>query len=246
MKCSGVESIVSGARVLITSRVLEERPEALARLVDRGCRLIENPDGSRIDRSALGRLLESADALVVGTQLIDAAMLRNTPTLRVIVKAGTGVDNIDVAAAAIRGIRVVATAGANAEAVADYTFGLLLAAARRITAADRSVREGRWERFTGVDVHRKIFGIVGLGNVGRAVARRAAGFAMRVLAVDVQYDEEFIREYRVAPVELDRLLSESDFISLHVPLMPSGGHLLNRERIARMKQGAILVNTARG
>jgi phosphoglycerate dehydrogenase-like enzyme len=246
MKHSGVEPVVTGARVLITSRVVEQRPVALARLVERGCRLIENPDGSRVGRSTLGRLLESADALLVGTQSIDAAMLAQTPALRVIVKAGTGVDNIDLDAAAMRGIRVAATAGANAEAVADYTFGLLLAAARRITDADRSVREGRWERFTGADVHQKTLGIVGLGNVGRAVARRAAGFEMRILAVDVQYDDAFLQEYRVDPVDLDRLLSESDFVSLHIPFMPLGGHLLNRERITRMKHGSILVNTARG
>jgi D-3-phosphoglycerate dehydrogenase len=246
MKHSGVESMVTGARVLVTSRVLEQRPVALARLLERGCRLIENPDGSRVGRLALGRLLESADALVVGTQSIDAAMLAKTPTLRVIVKAGTGVDNIDLDAAAARGIQVAATAGANAEAVADYTFGLLLAAARRITDADRSVRQGRWERFTGADVHQKTLGIVGLGNVGRAVARRAAGFEMRVLALDVHYDEAFLRHYRIVPADLDRLLSESDFVSLHIPLMPLGGHLLNRERIARMKPGTILINTARG
>lgn len=237
---------VRGARVLITSRVVEQSPSALARLAAAGCTVVDNPDGGRIGRDALSRLLAATEGLIVGTQRVDAAMFAQASTLRVIVKAGAGVDNIDLDAAEARGVEVAATAGANAEAVADYVFALLLAVARRVTDADRSVRAGRWERFTGVDVCRKTLGIVGLGHVGRAVARRASGFAMRVLAVDVRYDDAFLREHRVMPVALDDLLAQSDFVSLHLPFLPASGAFLDRERIARMKPGAIVINTARG
>ncbi len=235
-----------GKRVLITSRVVEQSPAALARLIDRGCRILDNPDGGRIDREGLARRLAEADALIAGTQPIDGATLERSSHLRVIVKAGAGVDNIDVDAARRRGIRVASTSGANAEAVADYALGLLLAVARRIPAADQSVRAGQWQRFVGVDLHRKTLGILGLGHVGRAVARRARGFEMRVLAYDVQYDEAFLKASGVEAVPAEVVFAESDFVSLHLPLLPSTHHFLNRERLAMMKPGAIVVNTARG
>ena len=236
----------SGARVLITSRVVEQSEAAMAQLTSAGCKLVENPQGGQIDGATLTRLLQQSDGLIVGTQTVNAETLAGAPALRAIVKAGAGIDNIDADAATKRGIRVTATAGANAEAVADYTFAMLLAAARKIVDADRSVREGKWARFTGVDAFGKTLGIVGLGHIGRGVARRAAGFSMRVLAYDIQYDQEFLKAVCVLPTGLDSLLAQSDFVSLHAPRTPSGGFLIGREQIAQMKRGAILVNTARG
>ena len=232
--------------VLITSSVVERVAEARAYLTRHGFQVLDNPWGARIERAALASRLLETDVLIVGTQRLDEELLRGAPRLRVVVKAGAGLDNVDVAAAERRGIRVSATPGANAQAVADYTFGLLLAAARRIVVADRSVRTGEWGRYVGVDVHGKVLGVVGLGAIGRGVVRRARGFDMQVVAHDVVYDEEFLHRHEVRPASLDALLETADFVTLHVPLTTETHHLIDAERLRRMKPTAILVNTARG
>lgn len=193
------------------------------------------------------------DALVsLLTDRIDDALLDLAPRLRVVANVAVGVDNVDLAACARRGIVVTNTPGVLTEATADLAFGLLLAAARRIAEGDRLVRAGGWTGWTptfmlGARVHGSTLGIVGLGRIGRAMARRARGFGMKVLysqRTRLSPDMERALGARYAP--LDELLADSDAVTLHCPLGPETRHLMNAERLARMKPGSVLVNTARG
>jgi len=185
------------------------------------------------------------------TDRIDDALMAAAPRLRVISQMAVGYDNIDVAAATRRGIVVGYTPDVLTEATADMAFALLMAAARRLVEAVDYARAGRWRTWgpltlLGHDVHGATLGIVGLGRIGRAVARRARGFDMRVLYYDCARDEAAEREFGPACLDLDTLLAESDFVTLHVPLTPATRHLIGREQLRRMKPTAVLINTSRG
>lgn len=203
------------------------------------------------DPAALAGHLAGADALIVRNQTrVDAALLAGVPHLRVVGRLGVGLDNIDLAAARQRGIRVVCAQGANAVAVAEYVFAAMLAVARRLEAASLDVAAGRWDRrrFTGTELFGKTLGIVGLGDIGARLARRAQAFGVRVLAYDPYVADTAlaVAEFGVERVEPDRLLAESDYVSLHVPLTPSTRGLIGAAALARMKPGAWLIDTARG
>ncbi len=184
----------------------------------------------------------------IDEEVMDAA----GPSLKVISNHAVGVDNVDVAAATARHIPVGHTPGILTETTADFAFGLLLAAARRIVEGDSCVRRGGWKTWgptfmLGQDVHGATLGIVGFGRIGQAVARRALGFAMRVLYYDPHpkaLPEDLIPH--IQAVDFDVLLRESDFITLHTPLTPQTHHLFNDQAFEKMKPSAILVNTARG
>jgi glyoxylate reductase len=197
---------------------------------------------------ALRREAAEADGLVcLLTDRIDAALLAACPRLRVVASCSVGLDHVDLAAARAHGVRVGHTPGVLTETTADLAFALLLAAARRVAEGDRYVREGRWRTWEpdlllGRDVHGATLGVVGLGAIGRAVARRAAGFGMRVLG----WSRSGRPVAGVEPVPLERLLAESDFVSLHVALAKETERLIDAGALARMKPGAILVNTTRG
>jgi glyoxylate reductase len=183
------------------------------------------------------RARDAEGLLTLLTDRVDAALIDRCPRLRAISNYAVGVDNIDLAAAAARGIPVGHTPGVLTDATADLAFTLLLAAARRLTDAVRSVRDGEWlpwepAMHLGYDVHGATLGIVGFGRIGQAVARRAAGFEMTVV--------------HTAAEPLEAVLDKSDFVSLHVPLTPATHHLIDAAALARMRRTAILVNTARG
>ncbi len=183
---------------------------------------------------------------------IDAALMNTAPKLRVISNMAVGYDNIDIPEATRRGILVGNTPGVLTETTADFTFALLLAAARRVVEADVFTRTGQWKTWgpmvmLGQDIHHATLGIVGLGRIGAEVAKRAKGFGMKVLYYDQQRWREEERQLDVEYVpELSALLSRSDFISLHLPLSPQTYHLIGSTEFALMKPTAILVNTSRG
>jgi glyoxylate reductase len=199
--------------------------------------------------SALRAALANADAVLsMITDKIDARMIADAPRLRVISNLGVGVDNIDLDAATRAGIPVGHTPGVLTDATADLAFGLLMATARRIAEADRHVRAGKWRTWgpmtmLGHDVHSSTLGIIGFGAIGQAMARRATGFGMRVLYLKHSSSKLFAG---AVGVTLPRLLAESDYVSLHVPLTSETYHMIGAREFARMKPGAILVNTARG
>ena len=198
---------------------------------------------------ALREGLADADALLVRSETrVTEDLLGKAPRLRVIGRAGAGVDTIDVAAATARGIVVVNAPGGNAVAAGEQALALMFALARRIAAADASMKRGEWSRskYVGLELTGKTLGLVGLGRVGSEVARRALGLQMRVLVYDPYVPDEHVRRLGCEPMDLDALLPECDFVSLHVPLTESTRGLMGSERLARMRDGAYLVNCARG
>ena len=197
--------------------------------------------------------LRGKDGLVCHiVSAIDDEVLAAAPTVKVVANVAVGYNNIDVAAARRRGVVITNTPDVLTETTADFAWALLMAAARRVVEADRHVRSGEWDRWLwellwGADIHGKTLGIVGFGRIGRAVARRALGFNMRVLYQDaVPADATVERDLRASRVDLETLLREADFVSLHTPFLPETRHLMNARTLRLMKQSAILVNAARG
>jgi D-3-phosphoglycerate dehydrogenase len=189
------------------------------------------------------------DALIVRSQSkVTREVIEGGQQLRVIGRAGVGVDNIDVDAATSRGIMVINSPEGNTISAAEHTFGLLLAASRWIPQAQASMRRGEWDRksFTGSELYGKTLGIVGFGRIGREVGERAAAFRMKILAYDPFINEEFAKERGAELVTLDDLLKRSDFVTLHMPKTAETDGLINATRLATMKPSAILVNCARG
>ena len=198
------------------------------------------------DLSALGRV----DAWIVRSRSqVDAAALRSAaPRLRVVGRAGVGVDNIDLEAARQFGVTVVTAPQASTTAVAELTIGLMLALAREIPAADAALRRGEWPKASmfGSELQGKTLGLLGFGRIGRAVAARAAAFGMSRLAFDPYLDDDAIRAGGAQPASLEALLAGSDYVSLHLPLTAESRGVFDRSAIARMKPGARLVCAARG
>jgi len=203
-------------------------------------------------RDVLLREAAAADGLIaLLTDRIDAELLDAALRLQVVSNVAVGYDNIDVAEATRRAVLVTNTPGILTETTADFAFALLMAAARRVVEADRYTRQGRWKTWgpqllLGQDVHGACLGIVGLGAIGLEVAKRARGFGMRLLYQDHRRRPREERRYGLVHTELDQLLREADFVSLHVPLTDDTRHLIGERELSLMKPTAILVNTARG
>ena len=197
----------------------------------------------------LVELVPEFDALVVRSETrVTARVLDAGKRLRVVGRAGVGVDNIDVPAATAKGILVVNAPRGNIIAAAEHTIGLLFALARNIPQADASVKRGEWTRskFTGVEVRGKVLGLVGLGNIGSEVAKRAQGLEMEVVAYDPAVPPDRAEQFNVRLVALDELLRSADFISIHAPLVESTRNLIDARRLAQVKPSARLLNAARG
>ncbi|HLG95625.1 MAG TPA: phosphoglycerate dehydrogenase [Bryobacteraceae bacterium] len=193
--------------------------------------------------------LSNADALIVRSGLtVDAKLLAQAPKLRVIGRAGVGVDNVDLAAATSAGVLVMNTPGGNAVSVAEHTMALALSLARSIPAASASTKAGKWEKrkFMGTELRGKTLGIVGLGSVGREVVKRAAAFEMRIVANDPYVNSQTATSVGVELVDLPTLYAESDYITLHTALTPESHRMLSREAFAKMKKGVRIINCARG
>jgi D-3-phosphoglycerate dehydrogenase len=193
--------------------------------------------------------LADADALVVRSAVqVDDALLEHAPKLRVIGRAGVGVDNIDAEAATRRGIVVMNTPGANAVAVAELTIGLMIALARKVPAANATMHAGKWEKknLQGTELRAKTLGILGLGRIGLEVAKRARGFGMEIVGTDPFVSPALARENGIALVPIEELFSKSDYLTLHVGLTPQTTGIINAKTIATMKKGVRIVNCARG
>jgi len=193
--------------------------------------------------------LPEADALVVRSAVkVTKEVLEKAPKLRVIGRAGVGVDNVDLNAATAAGVIVMNTPGGNAVSVAEHTIALMLAMARSVPQASNSTRAGKWEKkkFMGNEVRGKTLGVIGLGSIGREVVKRARAFEMRILASDPFVSPQIAADLDVTLVDLARLYAESDYITIHVALTPETQKLISREAIAQMKPGVRIVNCARG
>ena len=220
-----------------------------------GLAILEAAPGVSVDyrpglsEDALAAAIGDYDALVIRSgSRVTARVIELGHKLRVIGRAGIGVDNIDVRAAVRRGIVVMNTPTGNAVTTAEHALSLLLSLTRLIPQASASLRAGKWEknRFEGREISGKTLGVIGLGNIGRVVADRAQGLKLHVLGYDPALTAEGARELGVELVSLEQLFVRSDFITLHTPLTPQTRHLLNREAFGKMKPGVMIVNAARG
>ena len=201
------------------------------------------------ERPELVQMIRNFDALIVRSLTkVDAALIGGGKRLRVIGRAGIGVDNVDVAAATKQGILVVNAPTANLVSAAEHTFALLLSLVRNITQADLSVKSGEWDRkkFLGTELQAKCLGIVGLGRIGRSAAQRAKAFDMQIVAFDPYLDAAVAQKIDVQMMPLDELMHLADIVTLHTPLTDQTRNLVGREQIGRMKPGAFLINCGRG
>ena len=236
--------------VLITARYFAVDPQPLEVLRAHGCTLVHTDldwtlgDGNVPAARTVELLRDVAGAIIASLPLTES-VLAQAPALQVIAIRGVGYDAVDVDAATARGIPVLIAPGFT-ESVADYTFGLMLAVVRQVAQADRLVRAGRWEVLVSTDVYRKTLGIIGLGRIGKAVARRARGFDMPILATDVVRDDAFARQYEVIYVPLEVLLRRADIVSINAPLSQGTRQLIDAQALSLMKPTALLINTARG
>lgn len=230
-------------RVLLADKI---PASGLAPLQDDRFELI---DSTGLEGAELREALQGVDGVVIrSTTTIDRASLPDNGRLRVIGRAGVGVDNIDVEAATERGIAVFNAPSGNTISAAELTLALILAVMRKVPAADRSMRQGGWDRkqFRGAELHGKTLALVGAGRIGSEVARRARVFGMRIVAYDPFLQEERARQLGIEILPLDQALAQGDVISLHVPLTDATANLLDRERLALIRPNAVVVNAARG
>ncbi len=234
-------------RIVVTRVIPEPALEKLAEVFE----VVLDREDKPLSRDLLKEKVKDADALLcMLTEKIDAEILDAAPRLKCVANYAVGFNNIDVDHATQKGIAVCNTPGVLTQTTADLAWALIMAAARRIVESDRLVRAGKftgWEPMLmlGVDVHEKTLGIIGMGRIGQAVARRAQGFDMKILWHDPGTDpDKFPSDYQKA--DLEELCRKSDFISLHAPLTPETRHLIGAQQFALMKKTAVLVNTARG
>jgi glyoxylate reductase len=238
------------AKSLLISNAL---PQEAVGLIPKDFTLDYNDADAPLSKAEFVSRLKGKDGLVCHIiSTIDDEVLAAAPTLKVVANVAVGYNNIDVAAAKRRGVTVTNTPDVLTETTADFAWALLMATARRVVEADHYARSGRWKAWKwdllwGADVHGKTLGIVGFGRIGRAVARRALGFNMRVLYHDaVRADAAVERDLRAIATDLETLLREADFVTLHTNLTPEARHLIGERTLRLMRKSAIVVNAARG
>jgi D-3-phosphoglycerate dehydrogenase len=227
--------------VAVTPRSFRQTRGAHLRRLEQSGLLVRYPTVDRpLDEREMVELVRGCEGVIVGVESVSPAVLDAGP-IRVVVKYGSGLDNIDLEATSAREVTVVATAEANARSVAELTIALMLALARHVVAHDRLVRSGSWARRPGIELEGKRLGLVGYGAIGRTVAELAKGLGLTVVAHDTALDGA-----DVELMELDELLASSDVVSLHLPLDKRTRGLLGARELGLMRPGALLVNTARG
>ncbi len=230
-----------------TSFLKPENAAAKAKLELFADEVVYNDLGRPLQADEILERLDGVDGYVAGLDYITADVLEKAPaSLKVISRYGAGVDRVDMAAATAKGIKVTNTPGTNSVAVCELAFALMLCAARNVPKLHTAVEKGEWPRSQGIELRGKTLGIVGMGAIGKNLAIRAKAFGMTVNAYDPYFDEAFAKENGIGRLVLDEVLTTSDFISLHVPLNDSTRHMIDAEKIAEMKDGAIVINTARG
>jgi len=236
--------------VLITSRIIGTTVlKPVEMLKAAGVTIADNPHlaaGKNLKEDQLAALIKGIDGIIVGEDDVTRKVIEAADQLKVISKNGVGVNQIDIAAATAKGVVVTNTPGANSNAVADLTFGLMLSVARRIPFAHNATREGKWDKFFGTEVGGRRSAFVGTGYIGKGVARRARGFEMRILGYDVVQDADFAAQAGLTYVPLETIFREADFVTLHLPLTKETQGIVTREHLRMMKRTAYLVNIARG
>ena len=201
------------------------------------------------DKEELAKIIGQYDGLAIRSATkVTAKLLESAPNLKVIGRAGIGVDNVDIPAASKRGVIVMNTPFGNSVTTAEHAIAMMFAVARQIPSADTSTQAGKWEksRFMGVELFNKTLGVIGAGNIGSIVCNRALGLSMKVVAYDPFLTEERAKQIGVTKLELDELLARADFITLHVPLTDKTRNILSKEALTKTKKGVLIINCARG
>jgi D-3-phosphoglycerate dehydrogenase len=234
-------------RVLVATRSFgSTSPKPWDVLAEAGVEVVKADMKIEMTEARLMELLKDIDGAIIGVVPMTASVLEKAPRLKVVSMHGVGVDHVDLKAAAKLGIVIANCPGTNDQAVADLTIGLMIAIARNIPNVDRQLRQGGWGRHSGNELWRKTLGLIGMGRIGRGVAKRALGFDMKVLVNDpyVQQDQIDLPDVRLT--SLEEVIKEADFLSLHAVLNDETRKMMNLDRFQAMKRSAFLVNTARG
>lgn len=238
---------LGSCRVLVTPRSFGRHdPQLKTELEAMVGRVIYNPFGRSLSSAEVGELLPGCDGYIAGLDTIDRAALEPADQLRVIARYGVGVDRVDLEAAREKGIVVTNTPGANAASVAELAIGLMLSLARMIPVANQETKAGQQPRIQGVSLEGKIVGLMGLGAIGKRVASRLQGFDCAILAYDPLVDAAEAQAVGAVLCPQEEVVARSDFLSLHVPLLPETRGMVDASFLDRMKPGAFLINTARG
>ena len=218
--------------------------EARTMLTEAGFEIVSNDTGRILSREEQKALIKDAYAIIAGTEKYDRDMLEGCDNLKVVTRFGVGTDNFDLQTMREMGIQVGVIANYNA--VAEFALTLILAVMKNLPRYDAAVRDGKWSRFSMRELTGKTVGLVGFGRIGRRLAELLSGFGVTILAYDPFINEEAAKERNVQAADLDELLARADVVSLHLPSTEETHHLINAENIAKMKDGAYLINTARG
>jgi D-3-phosphoglycerate dehydrogenase len=235
-------------KILVTPTSMQEgkKSNAIDRLKSFSEDLVYNPYGRPLTEEELIPLLKDCDGYIAGLDDVTEKVLSQSKKLKVVSRYGAGVDRVNLAAAKANNIKVTNTPGVNATAVAELALGLILDLARNISFLDKKTRTGEWARSTGIELKGKTIGILGLGAIGKNLAKYAQGLSMKVMAYDPFIQEEYAKENHIIIARFDEVIENSDVISLHLPLTSETRHLIDKEVISRMKKEALVINTSRG
>lgn len=235
-------------KIIVTARSFGKTDHAAEDLLCKhGYEVVKLPYAGHTLEEDLPSGLADAVGVIAGLEPYTAGMLENAPALKVISRYGVGYDKVDCAAAKKAGIRVTITPGANGDSVADLAMALMLSVARNISFMDASLKAGDSERPSGLEMCGKTVGIIGVGRIGKGVAKRCSGFGMKILLYDAYFqDEEFANAAGAVYTDLDTIIKEADFITIHADLNESTRHMFSGPEFAKMKNTAVIVNTARG
>ncbi|MGB0908727.1 MAG: phosphoglycerate dehydrogenase [Nitrospirales bacterium] len=205
-----------------------------------------NYETHKLTRPAFTALVQPANGLILGTDPVDAKFLDSCPRLECIAKYGVGMDNIDRAACEVRGVHVGWTGGVNRLSVAEQVLGFMLSLSRNLYQSSFQLKAGTWEKKGGAQLSRKTVGIIGLGHIGKEVVRLLHPFSCRILVNDIIDQSEFCLQHDLTTVSVEELVSQSDVVTIHIPLTTATQHLVNLDLLARMKSDAFFINTSRG
>lgn len=235
-------------KILVTPTSLQPSTssKALEDLYQFSSNLVFNPTGRPLTEEELIPLIADCDGYIAGLDSITNKVINSCKRLKIISRYGVGYDRIDLEAAKKKGIIITNTPGANSQAVGEHTFALLLSVIRKVPYLDRTTRNNLWVRSNGIELKGKTIGIIGLGSIGKVVARCAGGFDMNILAYDPFIDTTYCNKFNIQITEFEDLLAKSDVISLHIPLNQNTLHLIDSHAIAKMKNSCIIINTSRG
>lgn len=236
-----------GDKILITALSFRRSPEPLAFLKNSGYEIILSPKNSPMQETELIPLMKGVSAIIAGNDdITEHVIAAGLPKLKIIAKCGAGYNNIDIAAAKRSGVIVTSTPGANSKSVADLTLGLMLSLTRNIPQLDCCVHSGGWGKSVGHELGGKTLGLVGTGNIGGEVIKRARAFDMNIVAYSIPERRDLVEEYGVGYLPLEKVIAQADFLSLHVPATPHTIGMINKTTLSTMKATACLINTARG